>query len=137
LQNIQLQIFNMARKKDSGKSTALSQEYIIDSDSGGITEAGPSTQKGSSDRNKDSDLKKKQKRVRSASSESASQSDSSATNGPTNGENDFRKATSSPSEISSNEQGSETEVHPKAMGKRQEKKIAPLYGLPVRKWADS
>jgi DNA-directed RNA polymerase I subunit RPA34.5 len=127
----------MARKKDSGKSTALSQEYIIDSDSDGITEAGSSAQKGSSDRNGDNSLKKKQKRVRSASSESASQSDSSATNGSTNGENDIRKATSSSSEISSNEQGSETEIHPKAMETRLEKKIAPLYGLLVRKWADS
>lgn len=57
----------MARKKDLGKPSVLSQEYVVDSDSDGLGEAGASAQKTTSISEWERPMKRKQKKAQTAS----------------------------------------------------------------------
>jgi hypothetical protein len=117
----------MARKKDLGKSSALSQEYVIDSDNDGLLEAGSSVQPSSSNVHGKTSSKKKQREHKIAALESVVSTESHASDGTVNGEGDGTEASSSSSEGASDEKKSEQGGNVEAMQKSGTKKTACMY----------
>jgi hypothetical protein len=117
----------MARKTDLGKSSALSQEYVIDSDSDGLLEAGSSVKPNSSKGHGKASSKKKQRRDETAAPESVASTESHASDGTVNGEGDGTEASSSSSERVSDEKKSEQGGNVDAMQKSGKKKTPSMY----------
>lgn len=124
----------MARKKGSGKSSALSEEYVVDSDSNGLAEAGSNVQRTSSSGVGGLPANKKQKSDRTTSNRSAAQTESLTSDSHVNGEDDPKEVPSSSPEGSSHEKefenGGTAEATQKLQKKKaQKKKMASMYDL--------
>jgi hypothetical protein len=117
----------MARKKDVGNSSALSQEYVIDSDNDGLLEAGSSVQPNSSNVHGKTSSKKKQRRDKTAALESVASTESHASDGTVNGEGDGTEASSSSSGGASDEEKSEQGGNVEAMQKSGKKRTPCMY----------
>jgi hypothetical protein len=88
----------MVKKKDLGKPSVLSEEYVIDSDSEGTEEADTPLKKSSVSGAKGSPLKRKQKKDRSTSSDPTSEADGVSSHGSSNDEDGGIEVSSSSSE---------------------------------------
>jgi hypothetical protein len=117
----------MARKRDLGKSSALSQEYVIDSDSDGLLEPGSSVQQKSSNEHGKISSKKKQKRDRTAALKSAASTESHANDSTVSSEGDGTEASSSSSEGCSDQKWSAQGGNVQAVQKSRKKKTASMY----------
>jgi hypothetical protein len=112
----------MARKKDSGKSSALSEEYIVDSDSNGPAEADPSAQKTSSNGVAAGPARKRQKSEKNASSKLIALTESPRSDSSVTGEDNVMEVSSSSSKESSREGEVESGGTTEATQKVQKKK---------------
>ena len=124
----------MARKKDSRKSSALSEEYIVDSDSDGPAEADSSNQPISSNGFTASAARKKQKSQKTATSRLIALTDSPRSDSSVDGEDEVMEVASSSSRGSSHgeeaESGPTTEATPKVQKKKPPKvNGASVYGF--------
>ena len=117
----------MARKKSSGKSTALSQEYIIDSDSDASADAPSSVEKGGNPSNQSSPQSKKQKKDRILSKRNISQVENIDSDGIIGSEKETTTASPSPSESSSDEGLPENGGKSRAIQLPQKRKTASRY----------
>jgi hypothetical protein len=118
-------------RKDSGKSAALSQEYIIDSESDGVADGSATVAKSAKPLHHSTPRKKKQKKDdRISSTGNATQTESLHSDGTVDGELEGVEASPSSSEISSNEGEPESRRKSRAMPKLQKKqKTASTYGF--------
>lgn len=117
----------MARKKDFGKPSALSDEYVIDSDSDGIAQPDSTNSKKSSNRIGIGPSQKKQKSQGTPSSKSSVPAQRSRSENLANDENNGVGASSSSSEEGSVEAGSDREGVAPVKQKLQKKRAATVY----------
>jgi hypothetical protein len=121
----------MARKKDSRKSSALSEEYIVDSDSDGPAEADSSNQTISNNAVAASATRKKQKSEKITSSRLIALTESPRSDGSVDGEDDVMEVFSSSSGGSSHGEESESETNAEATPNLQKKKPPKVNGTSV------
>jgi hypothetical protein len=121
----------MARKKDSRKSSALSEEYIVDSDSDGPAEADSSNQTISNNAVAASATRKKQKSEKITSSRLIALTESPRSDGSVDGEDDVMEVSSSSSGGSAHGEESESGPNAEATPKVQKKKPPKVNGTSV------
>ena len=119
----------MAKKKNSQRSSALSQKYVIDSDSDGLGETHSSVLRDISNGAGSRPTKEKQKKDRTASSKSVTRAESFESESPVNGVNDAPKEPSSSSEGSPSEEQSENARDVHALQRLKRKEMGSRYGF--------
>jgi hypothetical protein len=117
----------MARKKDAGKPSVLSQEYVIDSDSDGLVEAGSSLSKSASIAQRTSNVKPKQKDDRAATTKHVAPAESPESEGSASGEYEAITASSPSFGDNSVERVSGGRGNTKAVKKVEKKRAALAY----------
>ena len=117
----------MARKKGSGKRSALSEEYVIDSDSDGLAQPDSANSKKPSKGIGSRPSQKKQKSHGPPSRKSSVPAQSSGSESDLNDENHGVEAPSSPSEAGSIEAESHREEVAQVKQKLQKKRAASVY----------
>ena len=119
----------MARKKNSVKPLALSEEYVIDSDSDGLTQPDSINSKNSSNETGSRHSQKKQKSQGTPSSKSAVPAQSSGSESPMNEENNDVETPSSSSKAGSIETESDREGAAPAKQKLHKRRAASVYDV--------
>lgn len=117
----------MARKKELRKPYALSQEYVVDSDSEGLPEIDYRGQLGHSNGDRGGPSPKKQKNDKTTSSRSGTEAGNPGS--AVNGDDDGSVASSSSAEGKSAKEMSDHAGKTQAPPKPQKKKSASMYGL--------